>query len=103
MPTSASAAAWGPPDTIIPGPLKLAFLAEAVREWAGPDAFLESVRAAHRRPDTPGRPITIAGTVTRVDDDTATRRIECELWIENAFGMRSVVGAAVVRVPREGA
>jgi acyl dehydratase len=97
-----AARAWGLPDTIVPGPLKLAFLSEAVRAWIGPDGYLESVRAAHRRPDTPGHPITIAGTVTRVDDVAATRRIECELSIENAFGMRSVAGATVVRVPREG-
>jgi acyl dehydratase len=92
-----AARAAGLPGTLIPGPLKLALLTEMVLAWAGPDAVLESVRAAYRRPDIPGRPLLLGGVVTEVSDDGRRRRLACELWIENSFGARSVVGAATVR------
>ena len=93
-----AARAAGLPHTIIPGPLKLAFLSEFVRAWAGPEAELVSVRAAHRRPDAPNRPMLVCGVVTRAEDTPEGRRLECEVWIENEFGQRSVAGAAVVRL-----
>jgi acyl dehydratase len=94
---SDAARAAGLPGTLIPGPLKLSFLTDMVLAWAGPGAFLESIRAAYRRPDVPGRPLLLAGAVTSVSDDGSARRLGCELWIENSFGARSVVGAATVR------
>ena len=95
-----AARAAGLPGTLVPGPLKLALLSEMVLAWAGPDAFLETIRAAHRRPDMPGRPVLLRGAVTRADAVGTDRRIECEVWIENVLGARTTVGAAVVRVPR---
>ena len=94
----AAARAAGLPGTIVPGPLKLALLVEMVLAWAGPGAFLETIRAAHRRPDTPGRPLLLGGAVTRVEPGPDTRRLDCELWIENAVGARSAVGLATLRL-----
>ena len=96
-----AARAAGLPGTLIPGPLKLALLAEAVLAWAGPGALLESIRAAHRRPDTPGRPLLFGGSVMRARQIDGGRRLECEVWIQNAAGERSAVGAATVRLSRQ--
>jgi acyl dehydratase len=98
-----AARAGGLPGTIIPGPLKLSLLADAVLAWAGPGALLESIRAAHRRPDVPGVPLLIGGSVARVERSDSSRRLHCEIWIQNGRGERSTVGAAVVRVPAAGA
>jgi acyl dehydratase len=95
-----AARAAGLPGTIIPGPLKLALLSEAVMAWAGPNALLETIRIAHRRPDLPGRTLVFGGTVTRVEDLPDGRRVECELWIRQDTGDRSAVGAATVRLTR---
>lgn len=97
-----AARASGLPGTIIPGPLKLSLLADAVLAWAGPGALLESIRAAHRRPDVPGVPLLIGGSVVRAEEAESGRRLHCEVWIENGRGERSAVGAAVVRVPVAG-
>lgn len=96
----AAARAAGLPGTIIPGPLKLALLADTVLAWAGDDALLESIRVAHRRPDVPGVPLLIGGSVARVDATGAGRRLHCEIWMQNDRGERSAVGAAVVRIAK---
>lgn len=88
----------GLPGTIVPGPLKTALLAEMVLAWAGPRATLEMIRTAYRRPDLPGRPMRLGGVVTSVEAAAAGRRIACEVWSEDVFGMRTVTGAATVRV-----
>lgn len=92
------ARANGLPGTIIPGPLKLALLAETVLAWAGPGALLESIRVAHRRPDVPRRPILLGGSVTEVEATEAGRRLHCEVSIQNANGERSSVGAATILI-----
>ena len=94
-----AARAAGLPGTIIPGPLKLGLLAETVLDWAGPGALLESLRAAFRRPDTPGRPLRLGGSVMSAEETGSGRRLQCEVWIQNADGERSVVGAASVLIP----
>lgn len=93
-----AARAVGLPGTIIPGPLKLSLVAETVRAWVEPHGSLVSVRAAHRRPDTPGRLLRLCGVVSGVEHRPAGRRLSCDLWIENALGERSTVGAAVVQM-----
>jgi len=93
-----AARAAGLPGTIVPGPLKLGLLAELVLDWAGPGALLESIRAAFRRPDTPGRALQLGGSVMQAEDDAEGRRLQCDLWCVNPDGERSVVGAATVRL-----
>jgi acyl dehydratase len=94
----AEARAAGLPGTIIPGPLKLSLLADAVLAWAGEGALLETLRASYRRPDVPGAPLLIGGMVSQVDESETARRLHCELWFQNEAGERSVAGAAVVRL-----
>jgi acyl dehydratase len=89
----------GLPGTIIPGPLKMAILADHLLAWGGEGALLESIRSAFRRPDVPGRPILLGGSVAAVDEEADARRLRCEIWIVNGAGERSAVGAAVLRLP----
>lgn len=95
---AAAARAAGLPGTIIPGPLKLSLLADALLAWAGESALLETLRASYRRPDVPGMPLLIGGVVSQVDESEPARRLHCEVWFQNQAGERSVVGASVVRL-----
>lgn len=92
-----AARAQGMPGTLVPGPLKLGLLYRAVDEWLGDAGFVREVRAAHRRPDLTGRPITIAGRVARVYHEDDCDRADLELAIINADGQPSVRGFAVVQ------
>ena len=94
-----AAHAAGLPGTLVPGPLKLGILAQAVLDWAGESALLESIRLAYRRPDVPGRPLLIGGSVTDIEETDADRRLTCDVWIQNAGGERSAMGVARFRLP----
>jgi acyl dehydratase len=87
----------GMPGTIVPGPLKLGLMYQAVAEWLDGRGFIRQVRAAHRRPDLTGRPITIRGRVARVYEEAGAARADIELIVENEEGQPSVRGFASVQ------
>lgn len=91
-----AAKAQGMPGLMVPGPLKLGFLYRAVEEWLGDAGFVRHVRAAHRRPDIQGRPITVQGQVARVYEEDGKRRADLELLVINRDGEPSVRGFATV-------
>lgn len=93
------ALAQGLPDTLIPGPMKLALFNLALLQWAGPDVHVRRLRAAYRRPDTPRVPLVCTGLVTAVRPGEPYGEVDLELWVENASGERTVSGAATVELP----
>ncbi len=91
-----AARAQGMPGTLVPGPVKLGLLERVVEEWLGDAGYVRHVRAAHRRPDLTGRPITILGRVARVFEEDGRRRADLEIFIQNQEGEPSVRGFATV-------
>ena len=92
----AAAKRVGMPGMIVPGPLKVGLIYRAVDEWLGDAGFIRQVRAAHRRPDIQGKPITIVGQVARLYEEGGHRRADLEIAIVNEEGQPSVRGFAVV-------
>lgn len=92
----ASAKAQGLPGMIVPGPLKVGLLYGSVARWLGDAGWVVAVRAAHRRPDLQGKPVTVVGTVARLYDEGGKRRADLELQIVNEGGQPSVRGFATV-------
>ncbi len=92
-----AAKANGMPGRMVPGPLKLGFLYRVVDDWLGGTGFVRHVRAAHRRPDTQGREITITGNVARVYEADGQRRADIEMFVVNEEGQPSVRGFASVQ------
>lgn len=95
-----AARAQGMPGTLVPGPMKLGLICRAVEEWLGDAAYVRHVRAAHRRPDITGRPITIAGRVARLFEEDGHRRADLELVVINQDNEPSVRGFATVEFYR---
>ena len=91
----------GLPDTLVPGPRKLAFFSVQLQRWAGDEADVRALRAAYRRPDVPRRPLRFRGVVTRTERlaEEQAGLVDVELWTENAAGERTVTGTATVRLP----
>ncbi|HZU76675.1 MAG TPA: hypothetical protein VFA70_07915 [Dehalococcoidia bacterium] len=96
------AQAQGLPDTLVPGPMKLALFAVLLQRWAGAEAEVRALRATYRRPDVPRRPLRFLGTVTRTQRADGEGLVDVELWTEDARGERTVAGAATVRLPLRG-
>jgi acyl dehydratase len=91
-----AARAGGMPGTLVPGPLKLGLLTAYVEDWLGGRGLVRHVRAAHRRPDITGAPITLAGSVARVYVEGSALRADLELAVVNGDGQPSCRGFATV-------
>lgn len=81
--------------TIVPGPLKISLLSRMLIEWLGDAGEIRSIRCAHRRPDRPGM-LRCRGAVLRRYEEGDARLLDCQVWIENDAGERSVTGAATL-------
>jgi hypothetical protein len=90
----------GLPDSVVPGPMKLAYLHLLLRRWTGPGMQLRAIRAAYRRPDTPNQPMLCRAVVTRTAEEGGAGIVDVEIWIENRHGERTVTGAATLQLPR---
>jgi hypothetical protein len=89
------ARAQGLEGTIVPGPLKLALLCRMLSEWLGDAGEIRSIRCANRRPDRPGL-LRCRGTILRRYEAAGETLLDCQIWIENDAGERSVTGAATL-------
>ncbi len=88
----------GLPGMIAPGNLSLALLSRLVTDWIGPGgARLSRLGTTYRQPVQPGHTITLNGFVTHVE--SAEKRVEIDVWIENEDAERLVIGTASVEFP----
>ena len=87
------------PDVIIMGNLKLAYLANAITEWAGDDGWIEKISIDYRRMDTVNSTIAAKGTVTKKYQRDGKNLVELEVWVENEQGEVTTPGSAVVSLP----
>lgn len=84
---------------LVPGNLKLSWLVQFLSEWAGPDGQVVGLRAAFRRPDVAGRPLTLTGRVVDLRrDDDGRNLVELEV-VTLAQGEPSVRANAQVALP----
>lgn len=91
----------GLPGVIVHGLLKAAWLAELVRNWAGEDAFVRSLKATYRGTDEPGHTYVIGGRVASVSEDVGpTGSVILDVWGENERQQKTTLGSAIVSLPR---
>lgn len=90
----------GLPGVVVNGPWKAALLSRLLTEWLGGNGTMTGLRCEYRRPDVVGGAVRARGTVTAVTRDGAYDLVDCDVWIENAAGERTVVGSATARTNR---
>jgi hypothetical protein len=78
--------------------LKIAWLTQFVSTWAGPESNVKSIRAAFRRPDIAGKPLTLAGRVVDKRQEGDKNIVELEV-VTLAEGQPSVRANVQVEVP----
>jgi len=83
---------------LVPGLLKLAWITQYVSRWAGAHGRVRMVRAAYRRPDVAGRPLTIVGRGVdkRLEDGIGVIDLEVATL---ANGQPSVHATVQVEIP----
>jgi len=107
------ARAHGVGKPIIPGTLKRAWLAQFMTDWIGGEGVLKKLACYHIKMDYPRHMKTASepeegetwwckGMVTTKYEEDDNHYVECEVWVENGRGEKTVVGNATVILPSRG-
>ena len=87
------------PDVIIMGNLKLAYIANAITDWAGDEGWITKVSVEYRKMDTVNTTITAKGKVTKKFQQDGKNLVELEVWVENEQGEVTTPASAVLALP----
>jgi acyl dehydratase len=83
---------------LVNGPWKAAMLLQMLTRWLGDRGRVEHLRCQYVRADVVGVGLTLSGRVKQPHDGEDESRLECDLWVEDESGCRSVTGSATVRM-----
>lgn len=83
---------------VVNGPWKSALLMRMLTNWLRGRGDVERLECRYEQPDIVGTSLVCAGKVTGSSDRGSDTIIECEVWVENDQGVRSVTGTAFIRV-----
>lgn len=89
----------GYPDVLVQSHLHGCFLANAVLDWAGPDAQLRALRWENRGIAIADNELTVTGTVTDIQIDDDRQVVTVELEERDQCGALCAPGRAVVAIP----
>ena len=87
------------PDVIIMGNLKLAYIANAITDWAGDEGWITKVSVEYRKMDTVNSTITAKGKVTKKFQQDGKNLVELDVWVENEQGEVTTPASAVLALP----
>ena len=90
------------PDVIIMGNLKLAYIANAITDWAGDDGWITKLAIDYRKMDTVNSTITAKGKVTKKYQQDGKNLVDLDVWVENEAGEVTTPGSAVLSLPLRG-
>lgn len=83
------------PDVVVHGPYKLTQLVRMLVDWAGGDpGAVAGISVRLSKMDPVGRPLVCRGTVRA----KSAGEVECDVWVENERGEKTMNGTARVRV-----
>ena len=99
---------------IVHGALKRQWLVQLVTDWIGSEGKLSRFSCQYRRLDFPRRMANFTdpvegetwlckGAVTDKYVKDGQHRVDCEIWVENGRGEKTVTGHATVALPSQGA
>ena len=87
------------PDVIIMGNLKLAYIANAITDWAGDEGWITKISVEYRKMDTVNSTITAKGKVTKKFQQDGKNLVELEIRVENEQGEVTTPASAVLALP----
>ena len=89
----------GLPGVIVHGALVGSFLCQLITDWIGEQGVISKFSCNYRGMNFPGEALTCRGKVTMKYVEDNKHFLECESWVENPKGEKTVTGRAVVIVP----
>ena len=90
------------PDVIVMGNLKLAYIANALTDWAGDGGWIRKLYVEYRKMDVVNKTITAKAKVTKKFEQDGQYLVDLEVWVENEDGEVTTPGRATLRLPSRG-
>jgi acyl dehydratase len=87
------------PDVIVMGNLKLAYIANAITDWAGDEGWIEKLFIEYRKMDLVNHTLTAKAKVTKKYEEDGRRLVDLDVWVENDEGETTTPGRATLRLP----
>jgi len=90
------------PDVIVMGNLKLAYIANALTDWAGDGGWIQKLFVEYRKMDLVNKTVTAKAKVTKRYEQDGKHLVDLEVWVENEDGEVTTPGRATLRLPSRG-
>ena len=87
------------PAVIVMGNLKLAYIANALQDWAGEGGWIQKLGVDYRKMDVVHSTLTARGKVAKKYQEDAKNLVDLEVWVENDKGEVTTPGRAVMALP----
>ena len=92
----------GLPGVIVHGQLIGCFLGQLLTDWMGEQGSLRKLTCSYKSVNFPGEALICKGKVNKKYVEDGEHYIECNLWVENAKGEKTISGKALVTLPARG-
>ncbi len=92
----------GLPGVIVHGQLVGCFLGQLMTDWMGEQGSLSKLTCSYKSVNFPGEALICKGKVSKKYVEDGEHYIECNLWVENTKGEKTVSGKAVIIMPSRG-
>jgi acyl dehydratase len=92
----------GLPCVIVHGQLIGCFLGQLVTDWVGEQGSLRKISCSYKSANFPGQTLICKGKVNKKYVEDSEYYVECNLWVENTKGERTISGKALVTFPARG-
>ena len=89
----------GLPGVIVPGQLAGSFLGQLITDWIGEQGRLSKLSCSYKGMNLPGEALTCGGKVSQKYVEQGEHCVECNLWVENEKGEKTVTGMATIVLP----
>jgi hypothetical protein len=90
------------PNMYAAGVMRIPWFGSLLTRWAGPNAWIRKLAYRNREWVLVGHSYYCRGQVTRKYLEDGRQYVECELRVDNEFGITTNTGSAVVELPSAG-
>jgi hypothetical protein len=84
---------------IVHGRFKYASLGEFVSNWLGHQGRIQKISCQYRGMDFPDQEMVCRGIVKRKFEEAGQKKVQLEIWTENAEGRKTTPGEAICVFP----
>ena len=90
------------PGVIVHGQLSASFLGQMLTDWMGDGGSIKKFTCSYRGMNLPGEDLVCKGKITNKYIEDNEHYVECDIWVENPRGEKTVLGTALVTLPAKG-